>query len=207
MMLQMKFFLILISLMILYACSYVVNVQPPILQPPAVEKKPLTVGVLYSEALINQKCSVSKGYIAESWEIEIGPSSIKMFDLILEALFENVVKIDSMTSAFNKGLKNVIEIRLKNYNGCEVGWPIFGSTIVVEYEAKFYKIDTTPITSWEGKGLSKPGDSHGSCGNVGPPYSFFEKEYLATTTCIAMRMAAADFIVNLQKSINVYLEK
>ena len=202
-------FIILIQMILISACSHVVNVTPPVSLPPLVEKKPLSVGVVYSEDLQNHKCTASKDYIADSWEIQLGPSNIEMFDLILGGLFENIVKLDSVKSGVKKGLKNVIEIRLQEYNGCEASWPIINASIVVTYEATLYGEDATVITTWQGSGRAMPSDSHESCGALVPHHSLTETRYLAYTTCIAMRRAAADFIVNLQNNVKIsdYLGK
>ena len=87
--------------------------------------------------------------------------------------------------------------------------PRFGSTILIEYKATLYDDDASIITKWEGSGRSLPGDIHARCGTVDFSYEFFESRYLAIATCTAMRMAAADFIVNFQENpkIKDYLRK
>lgn len=194
--------------LVLSACSHVVHVQTPISKPPLVEKHPSPIGVIFSENIQNHKCLVSKGYISDSWEIRLGPASIEMFDFILSALFEKVVVFESVESALDKGMNKIMEIRLIEFNGCDVGWPIFGANIRVTYEASLYDSDAAVIATWQGSGFAISGESTGNC-TVG--LSVFEPEgnYLSIMTCIAMRKAAAGFIVNLQKNkkIQAFLKK
>jgi len=81
--------------LLISACSYTVPLQSPLGQVPLVEKAPISVAIHYAEELRNHKCTVSKGYIAESWPLELGPPSIEMFGRIFSALFDKVIPPDS----------------------------------------------------------------------------------------------------------------
>jgi|WetSurSiteA1Bulk_404760.scaffolds.fasta_scaffold18161_2 hypothetical protein len=189
---------VLMLAMALSACSTVVHIQSPVSQPPLVEKIPISVGVFYSENLRHYKCVVDKGYIAASWIIELGPASVEMFNLIFGALFEEVIVVDSVTSGFEKGLKSVIEVRLLGFNGCEASWPIFGASVKVAYEVILRGEDGIIIGGWQCRGEAVYGDSREGCSDKGLGLDP-EGRYLGALTCVGMRRAVAEFIVNFQK--------
>lgn len=186
--------------MIISACSNTVPLKSPLRQPPLVEKTPISVAILYLDDLQHHKCIANKGYIAESWTIELGSPSIEMFNLIFASLFATVMVIDSgFDTQEAYGLKGIIEVNLQMFDGCDVSWPIVGKSIEVSYKAILRDIDGTIITSWEGRGRARSNDHL-----VSYAKGVLETGYLSATTSIAMRKAAADFIINFKKDAVIH---
>jgi hypothetical protein len=197
---QGKTVILALSLLIA-ACSSTVPLRSPLGQAPLVEQVPISVAIRYAEDLRNHKCTVSKGYIAAAWVIELGPPSIEMFDRAFSALFKKVIPLGSGVKVQAAAEQYpMIEVRLLDFDGCEASWPIFGSNIEVAYEATLYGNDGTLIARWQGRGRAGK-EACAICG--------VETGYLSAVTSLAMRRAAADFIINLEQdpSIRVWLQR
>jgi len=72
----------------------------------------------------------------------------------------------------------------------------------VAYEATMRGSDGAVVATWQGRGQSVSGDSSENCKQKGPSLDV-EGRYLGTMTCIAMREAAADFIVNFHRDARI----
>lgn len=188
-------FIPLASLAILVAsgCSETVFVEAPAVEP-VIEPLPVSVAVYYPDALRNHSCTGDNGYIAFSWTFALGPPSVELFDHLFEAMFENVETVDAgPENGRDGGGKDLIELQLAMFNGCEARWPIVGTTVVeIAYKAIVWSAEGTEIAQWEGRGRAGPGDDLGQYAAVS------EVSYLAALTRVAMRRAAADFIVTFE---------
>jgi hypothetical protein len=193
---SLKYFPVVVLAILMSACAHKVPLKSPIPQKLAIEKEPISVAIFYSEGLRHHKCNVSKGYIADSWTIELGRPSMEMFNLVFDALFEKVVILDSKfnTQSSNE-LKSMIEVRLLDFNGCEARWPIIGTNIEVAYEATLYGKEGVIVAKWQGRGRGLSSDSLESYKEK-VPLMEVETRYLGALTSIAMRRAAANFIFN-----------
>ena len=200
-----------LALVLLSACSTTSNVplDSPLRQPPAVERLPGSIAILYAENLRHHRCIAGKGYIAASWIVELGPPSIGMFDRIFSALFENPVTLQAnAASRIPANSKGVIEVSLLNFDGCDARWPVVGSKIEVAYQATLRAKDGSVIARWEGHGRAGPTDNlDGYTETV--PFGEVETRYLGAVTSLAMRRAAADFVINFERdqSLRAWLEK
>lgn len=200
-----------LALMLLSACSTTSNVplSSPLKQPPAVEKQPGSIAIVYAENLRHHQCIAGRGYIAASWTIELGPPSIGMFDQIFSALFENPGTLQAdAASQIPANSKGVIEVSLLKYDGCEVSWPIVGQKIEVAYQAILRARDGEVIARWEGRGRAGPTDNlEGYKETI--PWVGVETRYLGALTSLAMRRAAADFVINVERDqrLRAWLEK
>lgn len=201
----------LLALVLLSACSTTSNVplSSPLKQPPAVETLPGSIAILYAENLRHHQCIAGKGYIAASWMIELGAPSIGMFDQIFSALFENPATLQAdAASQIPANSKGVIEVSLLKYDGCEVRWPIVGQTIEVAYQATLRASDGEVIARWEGRGRAGPTDNlEGYTEKI--PWVGVETRYLGALTHLAMRRAAADFVINVERDrrLRAWLKK
>ena len=197
--------------MLLPACSTTSNVplSSPLKQPPAVETLPGSIAIRYAENLRHHRCIAGKGYLAASWTIELGPPSIGMFDRIFSALFENPVTLQADTAfRMPANSKGVIEVGLLNFDGCEVTGPIGRQKITVAYQATLRARDGSVIARWEGRGSAGPADNlEGYTEKI--PFGEIETRYLGAVTSLAMRRAAADFVINFERdqSLRAWLEK
>ncbi|MBW8327917.1 MAG: hypothetical protein K0M48_01750 [Thiobacillus sp.] len=197
--------------MLLSACSTTSNVplSSPLKQPPAVETHPGSIAILYAENLRHHRCIAGKGYIAASWTIELGAPSIGMFDRIFSALFENPVGLQAdAASQIPANSKGVIEVGLLKYDGCEVTGPIGRQKITVAYQATLRAREGSVIARWEGHGRAGPADNlEGYTEKI--PFGEVETRYLGALTSLAMRRAAADFVINFERnpSLRAWLEK
>lgn len=201
----------LLALVLLSACSTASNVplSSPLKQPPAVEKLPGSIAILYADNLRYHRCIAGKGYVAASWTIELGPPSIGMFDQIFSAFFENPVMLQSdAASQIPANSKGVIEVRLLKYDGCEVTGPIGRQEIAVAYQATLRARDGSVIARWAGHGRAGPGDNlEGYKEKL--PFGEIETRYLGAVTNLALRRAAADFVINFERDprLRAWLEK
>lgn len=201
----------LLPIVLLSACSTTSNVplSSPLKQPPAVEKLPGSIVILYAENLRHHWCIAGKGYMAASWIIELGPPSIGMFDRIFSAFFENPVTLQvDAASQIPANSKGVIEVSLLKYDGCEVTWPIVGQKIEVAYQATLRTRDGSVIARWEGRGRAGPADNlEGYTERI--PWVGVETRYLGAVTNLAMRRAAADFAINFERDqrLRAWFEK
>jgi hypothetical protein len=195
----------LLALVLLSACSTTstVPLSSPLKQPPAVEKRPGSMAILYAENLRHHRCIAGKGYLAASWMIELGPPSIGMFDQIFSAFFENPVTLQpGAASKVPVDSNGEIEVRLLNFDGCEARWPIVNQKIEVAYQATLRAKDGSVIAQWEGLGRAGPEDNlEGYTEKV--PFLQVETAYLGAVTSLAMRRAAADFVINFERDLRV----
>lgn len=191
-------------------CSSTVPVSSPLESPPLVEKAPVTVRVLYADSLSHHQCTVGKGYISAAWTIALGRPSIELFDGIFAALFEHPLAGDEQSRLLVSSANTpFVEVRLIEYDGCEAGWPIVGAaTIRIAYEATLRDRDGNLIARWQGRGKAVPAD-YATAAPGKETVPGVETRYLSTMTRLAMRRAAADFIVNFDKDpgIRVWLGK
>lgn len=200
----------LLALVLLSACSTTNNVplSSPLKQPPAVETLPGSMAIRYAENLRHHRCIAGKGYIAASWIVELGPPSIGMFDRIFSAFFENPVLQADAASQIPANPKGVIEVSLLKYDGCEVTGPIGSQTIGVVYQASLRARDGGVIARWEGHGRAGPADNlEGYEEKI--RFGEVETRYLGAVTSLAMRRAAADFVINFERDqrLRAWLEK
>lgn len=177
-----------IVLLVLSGCG-----APPPLQPPEVlplvEAAPVAITLRYAEDLRNHHCTGDKGYIAYSWSFALGPPSIEMFDPIFESLF---VEVGDGSGAGAGDKRDVVELALTAFTGCQASWPIIGTSVVeIAYEAVVRSPEGAELTRWSGRGRAGPGDDLGDPSLTGDP----EASHLNALTSIAMRKAVADFVV------------
>ena len=184
-------------------CISTVSLKSPLRQPPLIEKSLKPVVILYSANLQNHKCIIDKGYIAESWTIALGPPSMEMFNLIFEGIFDNpqVVGTNIDALAFVEP-KNLIEVSLLRFDGCEARWPIVESKIEVAYEAILRNANGGTIARWVGRGQAGPDEISENYTATDPSIAV-EARYLSDVTGIAMRKAAADFVINFDKDAKI----
>lgn len=183
------------------ACTSTVPVRSPLVQMPLVDMSPIAVAIRYTDGLTHHRCVADKGYVAEAWTIELGAPSIAMFDKVFMALFAKTVAMgQGQTVAVAAEPLPVIEVGLLSYDGCQASWPIVGTTSVkVAYEATLFGKDGARVAHWQGRGRAgaEDFDSQDAPGAGGWD---IEGTYLADVTRLAMRKAAADFLINYDKN-------
>lgn len=181
--------------LLLAGCSSTVSIQPNV-PAPVVEPVPSVVGVYYADALRKHTCTGGKGYIAFKWTVAMGPPSIAMFDRLFAAMFRKAETVDTRPGASPvEEPRDVIEIRLTEYNGCDARWPIIGSTTLrVAYEAILWSPQGQELTRWLGQGQAGPRDPLDDYRLSG------EAAYLSALTSLAMRKAATDFVLNFEEN-------
>ena len=164
-------------------------VEPPILKP-VIEPAPVSVAVYYSENLRDHRCT-------GDWTFAMGPPSIEMFDVIFAALFGDVETRDTGPKITSPGdQRDIIELHLSEFTGCQASWPILGTTVIdIAYEAIVRSAEGEELARWNGRGRAGPGDDlEGYSGSAWEP----ELAHLNALTGVAMRKAAADFVVNFE---------
>jgi hypothetical protein len=123
-----------------------------------------------------------------------------MFDTLFMALFAKTVAMGrGQTSAIAGERLPLIEVGLLSYDGCQASWPIVGTTSVkVAYGATLFGKDGARVAHWQGRGRAgaEDFDSQDVPGTGGWD---IEGTYLADVTRLAMRKAAADFLINYDK--------
>ena len=177
-----------------------VFVEPPIDVAPLIEPAQVSVGIYYSEDLRNHKCTADARFDwnfaiigRPRWTFALGPPSIEMFDILFTALFTDVETRDTGPEITSPGdQRYVIELRLSELNTCEVmSWDTLGPTVIdITYEAIVWSAEGEKIAQWEGRGRAGRDD-------LGRYYRKWEP-LVAALTSVAMRKAAADFIVNFE---------
>jgi len=177
-------------------CGGTVSVRPPSVQP-VVAPLPISVGVYYADDLKHHKCTGDQGYIAYAWTIELGPSSIELFDNVFRALFADIEILETDHTIAPLGdRKGVVDIHLSKFTGCDASWPIVNTTVIeVAYEAILRSAEDEVVAQWEGRGQAGPGDDLSELQNFA-----WEPElaHLAALTNVAMRKAATDFIIEFE---------
>jgi hypothetical protein len=178
-----------------------VHLEPLIVRP-IVNPLPIAVGIHYADDLRNHECTGDKGYIAYSWTFALGPPSIETFSTIFTALFENVEMQDTNPNSTSAGdQRDIIELHLTEFTGCQASWPIIGTTVIeIEFKAIIMSVDGEELARWNGRGRAGPGDDlHGY------PMSLpeAERDHLNALTSVAMRKALVDFVVNFENDPTV----
>ncbi len=179
--------------LLLAGCSSTLSIQPNT-PAPVVEPVPVSVGVYYADALRNHTCTGGKGYIAFDWTVAMGPPSIAMFDRLFAAMFRKAETVNTRPGATPAPEpRDVIEVRLTEFNGCDARWPIIGTTTIrVAYEAILWSAQGRELARWQGRGQAGPRDPLDDYRPSG------EAAYLAALTSLAMRKAATDFVLNFE---------
>ncbi len=161
-------------------------VEPPILKP-VIEPAPVSVAVYYSEDLRDHRCT-------GDWTFAMGPPSIEMFDVLFTALFADVQTRDTGPTITTPGdQRDVIELHLSHFTGCQASAP---NVIDIAYEAIVWSVEGEKKAQWKGWGSAGRKDDLGRY-SASPPSKM---THLAALTSVAMRRAAADFVVNFQKN-------
>lgn len=162
-----------------------------------VDPAPVSVGVYYGDALRNHSCTGGKGYIAYEWTFEMGPPSIEMFDGLLADMFQDTETVtESPEDTLMQDKRDVVEIRMTSFNGCDASWPIIGtSTVAIGYEAILWSAQGQELTRWPGRGSAGPSDSSQDFIT-----SFDETAHLAALASIAMRKATTDFVISFDSN-------
>lgn len=177
-------------------CSNTVSLKPPVFVP-VIEAAPVSVVVKYSDKLRDHACVASKGYITASWSFALGPPSIEMFNTVFAALFKEVQFLDTASKmSVGPDKRDVIELQLSDFTGCDASWPILDTTdIDIAYKAIARNTKGEELLQWEGRGRATNED-------LPQPYtgtdSDLEGSHLAALTKVAMRKAAANFIINFE---------
>ncbi len=196
--------------LLLLGCGTKTLAIPPNVPVPVVEPAPVSVGVFYSETLRNHTCTIGKDYVEigrHTWKAAMGPPSIAMFDRLLAAMFRKTETADTRPGAAPTP-RDVIEVRLSEFNGCDVRPPIIGTTTVrIGYEAILWSAQGRELTRWQGRGQAGPGDSlYDYLETFSGPLQILTGSkprviaYLAALTSLAMRDAATNFLLNFEKN-------
>jgi len=167
---------------------------------PVVEKAPLKVAVIYDQTLRNHHCSACKGYIAAEWMIALGPPSIKAFTPIFSSMFDDVVILNTGEERQVGEDRYIIRLSLQDYTGCDVSWPIVGSSVEVAYSADVTRRSEKVLSNWTGQGQATAQDYYASPGKGSLD---IEGQYLARTTEIAVRKAVGDFLWKFEEDERV----
>ena len=188
-------------------CSDAVPLDPAIVRP-VVEPAKIAVNIHYAEDLRDHECTGDEGYIAFSWTFALGPPSIEMFNVIFTALFKDVEFRDTPPDfTFPGDQREVIELHLSEFTGCQASWPILGTTVIdIGYEAIVWSAEGEELARWNGRGRAGPGDDPRGYSFEGLGYKIKrgslvlepELTHLNALTSVAMRKAAAAFVVNYE---------
>ena len=132
--------------LVISACGGMVPINAPDVRP-VIDPSPVSVTVHYDESLRNHHCTGDEGYISFSWTFALGPPSIEMFNPIFATLFKDVdFSDDHNESESSSEQREIIELHLTEFTGCQASWPIVGTTVVeIAYEAIGEKIHTIPV--------------------------------------------------------------
>jgi len=180
------------------SCAHRVPLEAPVLTP-VVEKARMRVAIVYEDSLRNFYCTASKGYIAEEWRIELGSISVAAFTPVFSAMFMDVVVVPVSAAPPGFSERYLIKLSLENFTGCDVAWPIFGSSVAITYSADVMLGSEMVLSAWTGSGESTAQDvSSGGSGTT-----IDEQAYLARLTTLAIRRAVADFLWKFEEDERV----
>lgn len=169
------------------SCAYTVPVEAPMLIP-VIQKAPIRIAVLYDESLRNHLCTASKGYIAEKWPIALGSVSMATFTPIFSAMFTDVVVVPEGAGTRMDETRYIIKLSLEDFTGCDVAWPIFGSSVSITYSADVMLGSAKVLEEWTGNGEGTAQDIIDERIGTG------EGEYLGRLTTLAIRRAVGEFL-------------
>jgi len=181
---------------LLSSCAHTVSVEAPELIP-VVEQAPLAVTVVYDKSLRNFRCTISKGYIAEEWLIDLGPANVAAFTSAFQAMFADVRVLPEGASAAAADGRYVIRVSLVNYTGCDIAWPIIGSPVAITYSAEVMHGAETVLDVWTASGDSTAEDA------AFEVLSKNDGAYLARLTALAVRRAVAEFVWKFEEDERV----
>jgi hypothetical protein len=183
-----------VSAFSLAACHYLVPLSSPITQPPLVAPIRGTIDVFYPAEFRTYDCKAGKGYLFDTFQIDLGAQSVTMFDRILEGLFEHIEHVERDPDfAGGSRAHPAIRLRLVRFTGCEAKWPIVGTTAIdIEYDADIYTRTGKAIAQITARG-------HADAFDIPTDASSDESQYLGRLTGAAMRKAAASFVADFQR--------
>ena len=151
-------YLILISSLLLNGCTAHISISPVLERRPLVQPLPLTVGVYFSPEFRayqgKNTCNdreVALRIIIQprncSFDYDLGPPSVAMFELILAGMFESTVTIETLSPppASNSGIAGIIEPRITDLNIISEG--DFASDIT--YQITLYSPVGVEIGTWQ----------------------------------------------------------
>ena len=181
--------------------SYSVPVDPPILEP-LVDPISGSIAIHYSEELREHECIIEDFItIRPPFIVRIGPPSIEMFNSIFKNIFKEVNVLDSVHDfKFSLGNHSVIELRLSQFLGCDTTIANGPPTFFIIYEAIVWSANGERVAQWKGAGDASPSDVKRPLLELTVLDTI---DYLTALTRVAMRRAAADFVVNYSKSPEV----
>ncbi len=178
------------------ACAYTVPVEAPTLIP-VIQKAPIKIAVLFDESLRNYHCTASKGYIAEEWPIALGSVSMATFTPIFSAMFTDVVVVPEGAGPHLDEARHVIKLSLEDFTGCDVAWPILGSSVSITYSADVMLGSAKVLEAWTGHGEGTAQDIPDERSGTG------EREYLGRLTSLAIRRAVGEFLWKFEEDERV----
>jgi len=182
------------------------TVDPPLQQPPLLEPLPLTIGVYYNQDFKNytHHQSVRGEQWQNSWDIELGSASVKMFDLILPAMLDAVAvsdfpSLDQSPEDF-ADVVAIVEPSIENFYLVDPGSPRMGFppplikyTASISYRLTLYSPEGNVIVSKVYKGKGQLQHTH-----VSDALSTWVKSIYSDVIKQAMREAAANILLDQQ---------
>ncbi len=171
------------------ACSTHLHVDSAFPRP-LVASLPIDVGVYYDESLRQYTFEKEADANSQTWNIELGPAHVQLFDQLFQPIFENLVHIDSLRSASAaRPVSVVIKPSIDEYTLHTPG----------DTATKFYAVEIRYTLAF----YSPSGDfiKHWSYSGQGRSRSelFSADESVQKATVEAMRDAAAWLVIELTK--------
>lgn len=139
----------LAGVVLLYACSKTVVVETEFPEP-LITPLPLSVGLLYGEALKNFEYREELPN-AGTWSFSLGDANTALFDRIFGALFDQTVPVD-MTGGAGSPYSNLDAIIEPTIEALEFSLPSQSRTdqyaVWIRYHLDIYRPDGELITRW-----------------------------------------------------------
>jgi len=171
------------------ACATAVRVDSAFPRP-VVASLPIDVGVYYDESLSQYAFKKEADANSVTWDIEIGPAHVRLFDQLFQPLFENLVHLDGLRSG--SGIRPVSIVIKPSIDEYTLQTPGDTATdfyaVEIRYKLAFYSPAGEFIKHWSysGRGRSRS-------------ELFNADESVQEATVEAMRDAAAWLVIELTK--------
>jgi len=106
-------FCTLIFFVLLTSCKSTLNVQGNF-PTPVINQMPFSIGVVFDPQFINYQY-IETGKDRSEWEISVGKAQVQLFDVVLSAMFSEVITSDKLQTISNKPIDLFFQPSLENF--------------------------------------------------------------------------------------------
>jgi hypothetical protein len=143
---------ILISSLLLNGCT--AQISPVLERRPLVQPLPLTVGVYFSPEFRTYQGKKTCTFTCVgpgSFDYDLGPHSVAMFELVLAGMFDSIVAIETLSPPSSPGIAGIIAPKITDFNatGFDEGGFLLVLASDITYQVTLYSPAGVEMGTWQ----------------------------------------------------------